>query len=251
MINAFYTCLCNQSATALSQRPGSDVVDRSFSPVARHDSVQQLADIVFGSQVDHQMMMYAMAKRAVQSSPASLLYRRDSLEHGYTSNDLTTFFWKTLTTPRTSAMQSLQYSGNYVTPLFQINIFNASLDGTDVVLSSPDGTEVVRVSQQGPNDTAVSVVSDRSVFIRIPHDRLPTTITWASKPVEPYLQFFEREVLFIGAVGDQAISQPSCFAASDLKTLRAQLVSTNSTEAFAAAATIIAGHTAHLAAINL
>ncbi len=251
MNNPFYTCLCNQSATALSGVQGLDVVDRDFIPVKRHDSVEQLSDIVFGRQRDHQLMMYAMAKPAVVCRPVQLIYRVGTLDQGYPPGDLITYFWNTLTTPRTDGMQTLQFSGNYTTPLYQINRFTATFDGTHIVLTAPDGTQVTRILAQGPLDTAVPVLADRSVYLRVPHSLLPSTIVWASKPAEPYLHFFEQESLFIGALGDQVIDQPSCFTASDLKTLRAQLVSADFVEALAAAATIIAGHTAHLAAISL
>lgn len=245
-MNKFYVYLNNLAATACSGVPGADYVPEDFRPVSRHSSMSSAADLLFGSDAVTRQYWITRVRQIIRGSPLESYISLPHREGGYRIDwiaDMLAEYAK----PRLSTGALLASFGNYRSSDYTLSKFNLSEAGGEVTAYTLSGRQVASAALV--NDQARLVLfpaTETGVVVGL--DQLPAMLTWASLPKDTVSYRMKQLQSQLVPLLSAASSLDSIFEPDVVRTLISQTeLSVQRQLAFAAAALLVAGHTAAVA----
>lgn len=251
MNNPLYFTLLNASFDETESMLGRDFVPEIYQPISRHATIQKLAELLFGFDLQTQLYWICKARLAIRNTSLSNFVTESTAEGGYRLDDIADELGKYLSPVMTTNWSALPQFGEYVLPSYTVSRFAIEKDSTEMVAKSLQGSEIGRAPIVN-GQAYLTLIPQQDAGCVVPETESPFWITWASRPELDLAGHYEASRSQTDVLVRSAVNLDSVFDAIVLESLRevAEL-GVQSVTAFSAASLIVAGHTAKRMGISL
>jgi len=245
MFNRLYGYLVNRAMSDISHLIGSDLLPASFVPVERHPTAEQIARWLFGEEPQSIQFWICRARQIIRAAPLAGYVSVVNLEGGFRLDDIAADlqrYRKPVLIDPAGNQTVLTPQGDLTSDTYRIHDYRVALESGLVKLRSEAGG---LLNEFTPAAGQVSLLLSGQSGCRVAIEQLPGTIRWAARPELNTAARYDVLRHRIAPLIDGLARQPSCFSPSQLRELAGLTDMTlQSGVSFAAAALLVAGHTA-------